>query len=70
MRLPVNILQRLAAAVALAGMSGCGFGTSAPTSPQAPVSTEQTSSPDGEQCPNNDPGKPGFRDPCPACGRG
>ena len=69
MKIPVNILQGLAAAVALAGMAGCGFGTSAPT-PEPPQSTEKSACPDGNQCPNEEPGKPGFRDPCPACGRG
>jgi hypothetical protein len=80
MKIPSKLLQGMAAAVTLAGMTGCGFGTSAPPPPvptPTPVAADPSADPNtgnpinaNNQCPVGDPGQPGFRDPCPACGRG
>lgn len=66
MKLPVKVLQGLAAAVALAGMAGCNF---APGTAEAPTTSERA-----VQQPNNahnhEPVMPQMPDGCPACGRG
>jgi hypothetical protein len=68
MKIPVQILQGLAAAVALAGISGCGY--VAPTSvPERPKSIEnQSADPNAEN--HERPGKVCEPAACPACGRG
>lgn len=68
MKLPVKILQSLAAAVAIVGVGGCNIAPE-PAPTEDPKPTEQCNNPGGE-CPNPQPNGPGFRDPCPACGRG
>jgi hypothetical protein len=74
MKLPFNVLQGLAAAVACVGVAGCTVSTAAPSGPsgQQPngsqYSTEQGVDPSGS--PNQPPGQVCQPDGCPNCGRG
>jgi hypothetical protein len=67
MRISAPILQSLAAAVALAGISGCGYVMPAPR--QQPTSTEEHSA-DPKAANHERPGQVCEPDGCPACGRG
>jgi hypothetical protein len=68
MKLPVAVLQSLAAAVALVGMAGCNFTCSSSPAPSSSTSTDpnaaQNPNPDNQPCEHCQP------EPCPACGRG
>ena len=68
MKLPVAVLQSLAAAVALVGMAGCNFTCS--SSPTRSESTSTDPNATHNPAPNCQPGEPGEPEPCPACGRG
>lgn len=66
MKLPINILRGLAAAVACISLTGCDLTAKGPP-------TEQPSyEPEGVPtvAPNGEPGKVCLPDACPACGRG
>ena len=69
MKLPVTVLQSLAAAVALVGMAGCNFTCSSSPTPSESTSTDPnaTHNPTTNQQQPGEVCEPGA---CPACGRG
>lgn len=67
MKLPVNVLKGLAAAVACISVAGCDLTAKAPTE-QPSYQTEPGANPTA--APNEQPGKVCLPDACPACGRG
>jgi hypothetical protein len=71
MKLPSNVLQGLAAAVACVGVAGCTVGTAAPSGPQ-PASSQNSNDPsvDPSGVPHEAPGNVCQPDGCPNCGRG
>ncbi len=67
MKVPASILQGLAVALTGAGLTGCGFIRSTPTSTEPSVETTSCE-PDTQN--NARPNHVNLPDPCPACGRG
>ena len=66
MKVPVTILQGLAAALAGVSLAGCGFIKPAPPDPNV-----QQNDPNAQNnAPDGNPGKVCLPDSCPACGRG
>jgi hypothetical protein len=69
MRLSINVLRGLVAAVACISVTGCDLTAKAPPTEQPSYESTEPGS-DPAAAPNEEPGKVCLPGACPACGRG